>query len=83
MAQGKIAVKIVSPKGEVFSGDVEHVTLPGVVSSFAVYPRHAPLISALEEGDIKCTTTEGEELKFHILSGFVEVNGDVVTVCVE
>lgn len=83
MAQGKIEVRIVSPKGEVFSGDVEHVTLPGVVSSFAVYPRHAALISALEEGDIKCSLAGGEERKFHIMSGFVEVKDDVVTVCVE
>lgn len=83
MAQGKIEVRIVSPKGEVFSGDVEHVTLPGVVSSFAVYTRHAALISALEEGDIKCTLADGEERKFHIMSGFVEVKDDVVTVCVE
>lgn len=83
MAQGKIEVRIVSPKGEVFSGDVEHVTLPGVVSSFAVYPRHAALVSALEEGDIKCSLADGEERKFHIMSGFVEVKDDVVTVCVE
>lgn len=83
MAQGKIAVKIVSPKGEVFSGDVLHITLPGVVGSFAVYPRHAPLISALENGDIKCAITDDEERKFHITSGFVEVKDDVVTVCVE
>ena len=78
-----VTVKIVSPKGEVFSGDVQHVTLPGVVGSFAVYPRHAPLISALEEGDIKCLTSDGEERKFHIMSGFVEVKDNVVTVCVE
>lgn len=83
MAQGKIEVKIVSPKGEVFSGDVLHITLPGVVSSFAVYPRHAALISALEKGDIKCVTTDNEERRFPITSGFVEVKDDVVTVCVE
>ncbi len=79
----KITVKIVSPKGEVYSGEVQHVSLPGVVAAFAVYPRHAPMISALEEGNIKCLTTDGEELSFHIQSGFVEVKEDVVTVCVE
>ncbi len=65
-----------------FRGPVEKVTLPGVSGQFTVLPRHAALISALENGTI-AYRTGGEEKTFAVKSGFVEVNRDVVSVCAE
>ena len=58
------------------------VTLPGTAGRFTVLPGHAPIISSLTEGDIEYL--EGEKrLSVHIRSGFVEVQGDTVSACVE
>jgi len=74
-------IKILAPTGIVFEGDVSHVTFPGSLGSFAVYPHHAPIISSLKKGEIVCF---GDDTKiFLIESGFVEVLDDNITVCVE
>ena len=43
---------------------------------------HAPIISSLEEGDV-IFESDGVTEKVNIMSGFVEVNNNVVTVCAE
>lgn len=73
---------IVSPEKTLFKGEVSDVTLPGTKGIFMVLPKHAPLLSSLEKGTIKYTTSEGEQL-LEIAGGFVEVKRNEVSVCVE
>ena len=73
---------IVSPEKTIFKGEVSDVTLPGTKGIFMVLPKHAPLLSSLEKGTIKYTTSEGEQL-LEIAGGFVEVKKNEVSVCVE
>lgn len=73
---------IVSPEKTLFKGEVSDVTLPGIKGIFMVLPKHAPLLSSLEKGTIKYTTSEGEQL-LEIAGGFVEVKKNEVSVCVE
>ena len=61
---------------------VSLVTLPGVVAPFTVLPRHASLVTALVEGDIRYVSASGEQ-RLHIHEGFVEVRDNQVIVCVE
>lgn len=75
-------MKIVSPSGTHFAGEVLHASFPGALGEFAVFPSHAPLISGLKKGKIRYATAEGDA-SFDIESGFVEVDNDSVTVCVE
>ena len=77
-----IKIKIVSQSGVVYDSDVAHVTFPGTVGRFAVYPMHAPIVSALKKGDIVCYSPDEEQTVFPIQSGFVEVKNDQATVCV-
>jgi F-type H+-transporting ATPase subunit epsilon len=76
-------VKILSPTGCVFEGEVMHITFPGELGTFAVFPSHAPIISALVKGIIACFPPDGDKLTFPIESGFVEVNANYITACVE
>jgi F-type H+-transporting ATPase subunit epsilon len=78
-----IKIKILSPSGTVYDGNVTHVTFPGEAGSFSVYPLHAPIISTLMKGDIICHVSNGEKKNVSIQSGFVEVKDDLITVCVE
>lgn len=73
---------IVSPERILFEGDVEHITFPGTLGSFAVFPEHAPLISSLEQGVINYSV-DGNKKTLNIKSGFVEIKDDIISVCVE
>jgi F-type H+-transporting ATPase subunit epsilon len=78
-----LKLKIISPAETVFNGEVRHATFPGEIGLFEVLPRHAPLISSLVKGEITCLLLSGEEKKIYISSGFVEVNDDIMTACIE
>ncbi|MDR0395435.1 MAG: F0F1 ATP synthase subunit epsilon [Tannerella sp.] len=78
-----LKIKILSPAGMVYYGEVAHVTFPGQAGSFSVYPLHAPILSTLVKGDIVCYPSAGEVEKITVQSGFVEVKNDHITVCVE
>ncbi|MDR2801735.1 MAG: hypothetical protein LBB31_00780 [Prevotellaceae bacterium] len=76
-------IQIVSPQGTLYEGNLQYAVFPGHSGEFAVYPAHAPLISMLSKGAIKCVTGAGKDEVIPVGGGFVEVNGDKVTVCVE
>ena len=75
-------LEIISPEKRVFTGEVESVSLPGTAGRFTVLPHHAALISSLKAGEITYTV-DGNETKLNVDSGFVEVNNNVVSVCIE
>ena len=77
-----IYLTIVSPERVVYDGKVSRVTFPGESGSFEVLWGHAALISVLKAGDI-AYTADGDERKQHISGGFVEVNDNQVSACVE
>ncbi|GAB6011557.1 ATP synthase F1 subunit epsilon [Viscerimonas tarda] len=75
-------LKIISAEKVLFSGKVGLVTLPGALGSFSILPDHAPLVSSLTAGIIEYNagaSTNSVEIK----GGFVEVNKNVVTICIE
>ena len=51
-------VEIITPEVEVFKGEAEAVQFPGLDGSFQVLSGHAPIISALVEGELKVNLTE-------------------------
>ena len=75
-------LKIISPEKTLFSGDVESVLVPGTVGEFEILKDHAPIISTLEEGRVIYTTVTGKQ-QLNILGGFVEVQRNEVSLCVE
>lgn len=77
-----LKLKIVSPEKIVFEGDVDSVTVPGTLGEFQILQDHAPLISSLGDGKLVYCTGDGEH-SMTIAGGFVEVQKNVVSVCVE
>lgn len=78
----KLHVIVVSPERTLFDGLVDSVTFPGEDGSFAVLRDHAPLISSLVQGQLKYRQGETEKT-IDIAGGFVEVNANRVSACVE
>ena len=73
---------IYSPERTVLEKMVSKVSLPGSMGRFMVLKDHAPLISSLEEGRITFMS-DGVEENVDIVSGFVEIAYNKVTVCAE
>ena len=70
---GTFNLQIVTPEREVFNGPVEQVILPGMESSFGVLRNHAPLIAALEPGQVQIFDADGIEKRMAIGGGFFQV----------
>lgn len=78
-----LKLKIVSPERIEFDGDVESVLVPGTVGQFQILTNHAPIISSLEKGRVVYALPGGEKKELDIAGGFVEVQKNVVSLCVE
>ena len=76
-----ITLKILSPQREILSTEADLIELPGEMGRFEVLKDHAPLISSLTTGKIRYVQGTAQH-EIEILSGFVEVRNNVVTVCV-
>jgi len=77
-----LKLKIVSPEKILFDGEVKMVKVPGVVGEFEILNNHAPIVSALQKGEVEYETAEGRT-QFAIVGGFVEVLKNNVSLCVE
>lgn len=77
-----LTLNIVSLEKTIYSGAAEKVVVPGTMGQFEILDNHAPLISSLDEGEIRYTTVDGE-YSCVIERGFVEVKKNNVDICVE
>lgn len=73
-----LQLKIVSPEKVEFTGEVERVLVPGLQGQFEILSNHAPIISILQKGVV-----EYDKEQLPILGGFVEVQKNVVSLCIE
>jgi len=74
-----IQCNIVSPEGELFSGEIEMLTAGGGDGEIAITPRHAPLLTNLKPGPVKLVLEGGAEEVFFASGGFLEVQPGVIT----
>lgn len=77
-----MTLKIISAEDIVFQGEVKVVHLPGTLGAFTVLPGHAALISTLTPGDVRYTDADGAEHKVAVSGGIVDVDSDIVSVCI-
>jgi len=74
-----LRLEIVTPEGNVFSDDVEMVTLPGVVGQFGVYPQHTPLTTQMVPGEI-IVRKDGRDRFIATGEGLIDVTASRVSV---
>ena len=77
-----LQLRIVSPEKVEYDGAVESVLVPGTMGQFEILNDHAPIISTLQKGVVEYATKEGK-ISLNILGGFVEVQKNLVSLCVE
>ena len=76
-------LELLTPSKNIFSGEIKLVKLPGSNGSFEVMNNHAPIISALTEGDLKIVTESGETLSYTTSGGVVEVKNNHAVILAE
>ena len=89
-------LQIVSPEAELFSGEVESVTIPGKSGSFQILDNHAPIVSTLVSGSViikgnlklnkdqkEKFIQEGSQTILQIQSGTIELNANKVILLVD
>ena len=74
-----IQCNIVSPEGELFSGEIEMLTADGGDGEIAITTRHAPLLTNLKPGPVKLVLAGGVVEVFFASGGFLEVQPGVIT----
>jgi len=82
MLPDKIKLEIATPDRLVLSAEIDEVILPSIEGSMGVRPGHAPLLAALDVGEISYRS--GLEKKLLACSGgFAEVQADCVSILAE
>lgn len=78
-----LTVNIVSPSGEIFSGEAKNVIAPGSLGQMTILPKHASLLSSLSKGKIIVNLENGDDSEFEIEAGFLENSNDLLTIIIE
>ena len=87
-------LEIVSPEAVLFAGKVISVTVPGINGEFQMLTNHAPIVSLLQEGEVKIqgdiqieeeykdrfTKESNGNTILHINSGTIELNDNKLIV---
>ena len=72
-------LQIITAEREVFSGEVDALVAPGLEGQLGILPRHAPLITVLQPGELM-VRADGEESFLALSGGYMEVLGNQVII---
>jgi F-type H+-transporting ATPase subunit epsilon len=76
-------IEIITPDKTVFEGDIKSVRVPGKKGSFQVLKDHAPIVSTLENGPVIMVDQDGNETRYLINGGVIEVKMNKIILLVE
>jgi len=74
---------ILTPEKKIYEGDVYGIYLPGVSGYFEILDKHAPMVAALGEGEMKILTDITSSESYTIQGGFLEMNNNKAVVLIE
>jgi F-type H+-transporting ATPase subunit epsilon len=75
-----IHVDIVSPEGQLYSGEANMVFAPAVEGEIGIAPRHAPLLTTLKAGEVRVQIEGEEEHSFYVGGGALEIQPHLVSI---
>ena len=78
MSEIKIKVEIMTPERPLADEEASEVNFPAVDGYMGILPEHTPLVAELGIGEV-VVVKDGQELRFMVNGGFVQVAPDRVT----
>ena len=82
MAEGKVALEIVTPERRLVTAEVDEVTAPGLWGEFGALPHHTPYLCQLEVGVLSYRVGSGRYF-ISVIGGYAEVGPEKVTILAE
>ena len=76
-------LEIIAPDHQLYSGEVDLVQVPGSKGSFQILRNHAPIISTLDQGQIKIVDQKGSTTFFEVGGGVIEAKNNKIIVLAE
>jgi F-type H+-transporting ATPase subunit epsilon len=76
-------VEVLTPEGEVFSGEVRQVSTRTAVGEIGILANHAPLLAALRPAELRLHLSESETQRYAQAHGWLQVFGNRARLLVE
>lgn len=84
MASGnRLEVEVLTPEGEVFSGEVRQVSTRTVGGEIGILANHVPILAALEPAELRLHISENETKRYAQAHGWLQVFGNKAQLLVE
>lgn len=77
-----LTLEIVTPEAKVYSDTIDSVVIPTVHGEIGILPGHIPLITQVEDGELRVTKGTQTDL-LAVSGGFAQIDGDRVRVLAE
>ena len=74
-------LEVVTTEETLYSGEAVVVFAPGIEGQLGILPRHAPLLTAVNKGEV-VVRNKGIETSIDVNGGFLEVKDNKVTILV-
>ena len=82
-AEHMIDVEVLTPEGEVWSGEVRMVSTRSEVGELGILANHAPLLAALRPTELRLRVDDSEVRRYAQAHGWLQVYGNVARLLVE
>jgi F-type H+-transporting ATPase subunit epsilon len=73
LAHAKFPVEILSPEGEVWSGEVEQISTRTAVGSIGLLANHEPVLAILDPTELRLYESENQVIRFAQAEGYLQV----------
>ncbi|MEX2447573.1 MAG: ATP synthase F1 subunit epsilon [Solirubrobacterales bacterium] len=81
--ESKFEVEVLTPEGEVFSGEVRQVSTRTAVGEIGILANHAPLLAALRPAELRLHRDGDETVRYAQAHGWLQVFGNHARLLVE
>jgi F-type H+-transporting ATPase subunit epsilon len=79
----KFEVEVLTPEGEVFSGEVRQVSTRTAVGEIGILANHAPLLAALKPAELRLHLSDSETKTYAQAHGWLQVFGNHARLLIE
>jgi F-type H+-transporting ATPase subunit epsilon len=83
VAHSKFQAEVLTPEGEVFSGEIEMLSTRTTVGSIGLLAGHEPLLAMLEPTELRLYRSEGDIVRYAQAEGYVQFAENRALVLVE
>ena len=78
-----VEVEVLTPEGQVYSGEVQQVSTRTEVGEIGILANHAPLLAALQPTELRLHVSDSETVRYAQAHGWLQVFGNHARLLIE